>query len=64
MPIMDTSAHDDILIAAALARFSYDYSDTDPELADRAWHLAEEYAGDHGLSPADAVQQITPNSDT
>ncbi len=54
----DQHAQDDLLIVMALARLAHDFRDADPQLADRAWWLAVEIAGVHGLTPSDAVLQL------
>lgn len=55
---MRTTPQEDILIVTALVRLSYQFRDSDPRLADRAWELAIEIADEHGLQPDDAVRQL------
>ena len=49
---------DDLLVCIALARFSYDFEDANPELADRAWKLAVKYADQQDMNPSDVVNQV------
>lgn len=50
-------AQNDLLVVVALARFSYEFEEADPELADRAWNLAVEYAHRQGLQPGEVINQ-------
>ena len=58
---MERSQEDDLLIVAALARYSYEFEGADPEHADRAWELAIEIAAKHDLSPSEAAEEIRCN---
>ena len=49
---------DDLLIVEALYRHGHDIEDSDPDRADRAWQLARDIAGEHGLDVSDALFQI------
>ena len=55
---MQTDPQDDLVIVTALVRLSYQFEAADPALADRAWRLAIVVAGQHGLTPRDAVRQL------
>lgn len=55
---MPSEAQDDLLVSIALARFSYEFEDANPEVADRAWRLAVEYAGRQGLQPGEVINQV------
>jgi len=55
MDITDRQAR---IIIAALTRFSHDFEDADPELADDAWELAVAIADERGLDPADAARGL------
>ncbi|WP_049888743.1 hypothetical protein [Natronococcus occultus] len=51
-------AQDDLLVVIALARYSYEFEETEPGNASRAWQLAVELSRWHRLDPGDAVQQL------
>lgn len=55
---MDTDPQDDLLIIAALARFSYQFEDAEPDLAARAWDLAVAIADEQGIEPSEALYQL------
>ena len=55
---MTSEAQDDLLVVVALASFSYEFEGADPELADRAWNLAVEYADRQGLQPGEVINQV------
>ncbi|MCU4743450.1 hypothetical protein [Natronoglomus mannanivorans] len=54
----DRHPQDDLLIATALCRFSHQFEDAEPELAERAWEIARELCDLHGLEPGEAVLQL------
>ena len=45
----------DLLICVALARFSYEFDESHPELSATAWQLAIEHATRQGVRPVDAT---------
>lgn len=49
---------DDLLIAVALTRFSVDYEQVDPELAEHAWQLAADRLLEYNLEPEEAVREL------
>ncbi len=51
----------DLLIVMALAHLTHEFRDVEPELADRAWHLAAEVAAVYGLTPSEAVLEFDWN---
>jgi hypothetical protein len=53
-----TETHDDLLRTVALARFSYEFENVDPMIADRAWELAIEHAATQGVTPTEAQSQL------
>ena len=55
---MPSEVPDDQLVCIALARFSYDFEDANPELADRAWKLAVKYADQQGIDPIEAASLV------
>jgi hypothetical protein len=55
---MDTELQDDLLIIAALARFSYQFEDAKTELAAWAWDLAVALADEQGIEPLEALYQV------
>lgn len=57
---MRSTSHpqDELLIVKALYRHGHDLEDSNPDRADRAWHLARDIAGEHGLDVSDALFQI------
>lgn len=58
MSLNERHPQDDILIAAALARFASEFHDADHDLANRAWQLALEHAQLHGIEPSEAIRQL------
>ena len=58
MPVPDLTPQDDLLIAVSLCRFSVQFEDAEPRLAEHAWNLATEIIDQHGLEPADVVIQL------
>ncbi|WP_197075891.1 hypothetical protein [Halostagnicola sp. A56] len=55
---MSAAKCDDLLIAVALTRFSVQFEDADPEIANYAWQLAADRLVEHGVSPAEAVDVL------
>ncbi len=51
---MSSRRRDGLLVAVALARFSQQFEDADPELADRAWQLAADRLVAWDVDPGDA----------
>ncbi|AXR81793.1 hypothetical protein AArcMg_1785 [Natrarchaeobaculum sulfurireducens] len=51
-------AQDDLVILAALARYSHDFRSAEPGNAQRAWWMAQKIADQHGLDPSEAVLQL------
>ncbi|SIS21040.1 hypothetical protein [Natronorubrum thiooxidans] len=49
---------EDLLIAIALAEFSYETEDVDPELANYAWQLAADRLVAWDVTPAEAVKAL------
>ncbi|OVE83185.1 hypothetical protein [Natronolimnobius baerhuensis] len=58
MPTNDLQRRDDLIIAAALARFSYYIEGVDPELGEEAWQLGADRLVDYDLEPMDAVDEL------
>ncbi|ELY55973.1 hypothetical protein C491_13517 [Natronococcus amylolyticus DSM 10524] len=56
MPL--NNCENDLLIAVALTRFSVDYEQVDPELAEHAWQLAADRLFKHGLESEEAVREL------
>ena len=52
----------DLLICVALARFSYEFEDSHPELSAAAWQLAIEHATQQGVRPVDATDILGMSS--
>ena len=48
----------DLLIAVALAEFSYETEDVDPDLANHAWQLAADRLVAWDVTPAEAVRAL------
>jgi len=46
---MDTTEHEDMILVAALVRFSHDYEPADEHLPDTAWNLAERIAAEYDM---------------
>lgn len=55
---MHTTRREDCLLIVALARFSHEFREADPELAARAWSLAIVLAAEHGWTPSKAVRLL------
>lgn len=55
---MDTTKAEDLMIVAALVRFSYDFEPANEQLAADAWNLAQEIAAEHDLTAEEAVREI------
>jgi hypothetical protein len=55
---MQTTRREDCLLIVALARFSDEFRESDPELANRAWSLAIVLAAEHGWTPGEAVRLL------
>ncbi|WP_076611035.1 hypothetical protein [Natronorubrum thiooxidans] len=55
---MLTNRQEDLLIAVALAEFSYETEDVDPELAIHAWQLAADRLVAWDVTPAEAVREL------
>ena len=57
---MRSTSHpqDDLLIVEALYRHGHEIEDSDHDRANRAWELAANIAGEHGLDVSDALFQI------
>jgi len=53
-----TDAQDDLIRTVALACYSYEAEEIDPQIADRAWELAIEHAAAQGLTPTEAQTQL------
>ncbi|WP_265109166.1 hypothetical protein [Halosolutus halophilus] len=49
---------EDLLIAIALAEFSYETEDVDPKLADHAWQLAADRLVSWDVTPREAVDNL------
>lgn len=49
---------DELLIAVALTRFSVDYEQVDPELAEHAWQLAADRLLKHNFEPGEEVREV------
>ena len=58
MPVPDLTPQDDLLIAVSLCRFSVQFEDAEPRLAEHAWNLAAAIIDQHDLEPADVVFQL------
>ncbi|MDJ1433574.1 hypothetical protein [Halostagnicola sp. A-GB9-2] len=52
---MSAERRDDILIAVALTRFSVQFEDADPELAEYAWQLAADRLFEYDVAPSEAL---------
>ncbi len=52
---MLSNRQEDLLIAVALAEFSYETEDVDPDLANYAWQLAADRLVTWDVTPAEAV---------
>ncbi|WP_137290882.1 hypothetical protein [Natronorubrum halophilum] len=48
---------EDLLVVEALVEYHHDRRDVQPERAARAWVLAKDVAGSHGLEIEDALNQ-------
>jgi len=58
---MDFTRQEDLLIVIALTRLSYQFRDSEPAAATRAWQLAIAIAAEHHLEPAAAVFELDLN---
>lgn len=56
---MLSNRQEDLLIAVALAEFSYETEDVDPELANHAWQLAADRLVAWDVTPAEAVKALS-----
>ena len=54
----DTERTDDLLAGIALARFSYEFENVAPELADQAWSLAVFHTDRADIDPVEAVERL------
>ena len=52
------SPQDDLLIAVALCRYSFQFEDAEPLNSARAWELAVRICAQHGLDPTEAALQL------
>ncbi|MDJ1433982.1 hypothetical protein [Halostagnicola sp. A-GB9-2] len=55
---MSADRDDDLLIAVALTRFSVQFEDVDPELAEHAWQLAADRLLEYDVGPEEAVNDL------
>lgn len=53
-----THLQDDLMIAVALAEFSYRHQDTDPELARRAWVLAAKILDTYDIDSYQSIDAL------
>jgi hypothetical protein len=60
---METTKREDMMIIAALVRFSRDFEPADEDLAIDAWELAQEIAAEHGMTAEEAVPISRFNGD-
>lgn len=56
MPLDDCEA--DLLIAVALTRFSVDFEQADPELAEQAWQPAADRLLEYDLELSEAAREL------
>ncbi|UHQ96076.1 hypothetical protein [Natrinema halophilum] len=49
---------DDLLIAVALAEFSYRHEETNPDIAERAWTIATGYTSKYDIHPYEAIDAL------
>lgn len=58
MMMPSQNAQDDLIIAVALSRYSYEFEDIEPRNSRRAWEMAAELCRRHGLDPSEAALQL------
>lgn len=58
-----TGLRDELVIAVALAEFTYWHQETDPELSKRAWQLAVDRLADYPVEPYESLEALRAVND-